>query len=91
MTTETDFVAGERYPMTEEEARKVMRHGWPAVRGTPDTGRGRRFLKAPCGWEFWTTDGRKVEFDLGPGGLVVSQSREPDPDRPPPLAEAARP
>jgi hypothetical protein len=80
-----DFVPGERYPVTTEMAAAVMRHGWPAVVGQVDITRGRRFVKAPCTWQFWTTNGHRVDFDHGPSGLIISQTREPDPELPPPL------
>lgn len=81
-----DYVPGQRYPMSMPDALTVMRHGWPAVRGTPDLSRGRTFIKAPCEWEFWTYDGRKVSFSYSAHGCLVAQSREPDPQRPAPLS-----
>ena len=81
-----DYVAGERYPMTAEQAATVMRAGWPIVQGSPDLSRGRRCVESPGKWEFWTTDGRKVGFIISSdGGTIVSQSKKPDPDRPAPL------
>jgi hypothetical protein len=79
-----DFVVGEWYPMTQQQANAVMSAGRPLVSGTPDLSRGRRFLKATGDWEFWTTDGRKVSCSFG-AALIVSQSRVPDPERPEPL------
>lgn len=84
-----DYVAGERYPMTASEAATVMRAGWPITNGTPDLTRGRRFLAAPGKWEFWTTDGRKVSFEIcSDGGMIASQGKKPDPERPEPLEVA---
>lgn len=80
-----DYIPGQRYPMTMAEANTVMKQGWPIVSGTPDLSRGRLFLKAPGEWEFWTTDGRKVSFSVGPHSIIVSQSKKPDPERPEPL------
>jgi hypothetical protein len=81
-----EYEVGKRYPMTAKEAATVMRVGWPIVSGTPDLTRGRLFVKAPGSWAFWTTDGRKVTFDVLPdGGHIVSQSKKPDPERPEPL------
>lgn len=80
-----DFVPGQRYPITADEAYAVLRAGWPITYGLPDLSRGRRFLKEPGTWEFWMADGRKVHFSVGIHGLIVSMSKQPDPDRPEPL------
>lgn len=80
-----EFVPGQRYPMTLDEANAVLRAGWPVAHGLPDLSRGRRFLKTPADWEFWMADGRKVSFSYGFHGVLVSVGKTPDPDRPEPL------
>lgn len=79
------FEPGQRYPLTATQATQVMRQLWPIATGTPDLSRGRRFLKAPCQWEFWTTDRHKIEFTFEHGCFCGSRSKTPDPDIPPPL------
>ena len=81
-----EYVIGERYPLPLSEALKVVEEMWPMVMGTPDESRGRRFLKAPCDWEFWMEDGTKVSFSFTPGqAFIASQSSEPDPNIPEPM------
>jgi len=79
----TDFIPGQRYPMTAKDIAPVMANLWPAVVGKPDLKRGRRFVAEPCDWEFWMEDGTKVSFSFNPGQhFIGSQSRDPDPERP---------
>lgn len=84
-----NYVVGQRYPLTLELILAIAHHASPAFGGEIDLSRGWRFLGTPCQWEFWTTDGRKVQIEHAPGkGYVCSQSPEPDPERPEPLEGA---
>lgn len=85
------FVEGHRYPMDRQMAMAVMRQGWPIASGEPDVKRGRRFVKAPGDWEFWTKDGHKISFSVGHGSVIVSKSKSPDPELPEPLTGGADP
>jgi hypothetical protein len=82
------FTPGKRYPLTAAEAANIMRHGWPAVTGEADLSRGRQFVGGIGEWQFWTTDGRRVDLTIDSHGIVLSQSKCPDPNRPEPLEAA---
>lgn len=81
-----EFIPGQRYPMSADMANAVIKRGWPVVHGIPDLERGRTFMKAPGDWEFWTLEGYKITCSIG-DSIVVSMSKKPDPNRPPPLNE----
>lgn len=83
-----DYRIGGRYPLPPATANLVMLELFPAVKGTPDHKRGRRFNN-PGAWSFWLTDGRRVDYchTNAKGGLTVAATVTPDPDRPAPLED----